>query len=74
MLSFELPKELEERFEALAKEAGRTSASLARRIILDYLEDSQDSEIAEKTLDEFYKSGGKIISHADVKKKHGLDR
>ena len=73
MLAIELPKELEDRLAIVAKEAGRSSVSQARRIILDYLEDLEDAEIAEKALDEFYKSGEKAIPMAEMMKKYGLD-
>ena len=74
MISIELPKELEDRLTELAKATGHTETSFARRIILDYLEDAEDTEIAEKALDEFYKSGEKTTPLAKVMKEYGLDK
>jgi RHH-type transcriptional regulator, rel operon repressor / antitoxin RelB len=73
MLAIRLPPEIEKQLAALAKKTGRTKTFYAREAILNYLEDMEDSMIAEKALGEFYASGKKAIPLADVKKRLGLD-
>jgi RHH-type transcriptional regulator, rel operon repressor / antitoxin RelB len=45
MLALRLPKEIEQRLDALAKRTGRTKSFYARRAILDFMEDLEDLEI-----------------------------
>ncbi len=73
MLAIRLPPEIEKRLSALAKKTGRTKTFYAREAILTHLENLEDAALAEKRLDEFYKSGEKAIPLADVLKRHGLD-
>ena len=73
MLAIRLPPEIEKRLERLAKKTGRTKTFYAREAILNHLEDLEDAYIAEKALDEFYKSGEKAIPLAEVLKDLGLD-
>jgi RHH-type transcriptional regulator, rel operon repressor / antitoxin RelB len=73
MLAIRLPKELEDRLADMAKKTGRTKTFYAKEAIMNYLEDLEDAYIAEKRLDEFYKSGEKAIPLEEVKKALGLD-
>jgi RHH-type transcriptional regulator, rel operon repressor / antitoxin RelB len=73
MLAIRLPPEIEKQLAALAKKTGRTKTFYAREAILNYLEDLEDSMIAEKRLDAFYKSGAKTIPLEDVLKRYGMD-
>jgi RHH-type transcriptional regulator, rel operon repressor / antitoxin RelB len=73
MLAIRLPKELEDRLADMAKKTGRTKTFYAKEAIMNYLEDLEDAYIAEKRLDEFYKSGEKAIPLEEVKKVLGLD-
>jgi RHH-type transcriptional regulator, rel operon repressor / antitoxin RelB len=73
MLAIRLPPEIEKRLERLAKKTGRTKTFYAREAILAHLEDLEDAFIAEKRLDEFYKSGEKPIPLSEVMKRYGLD-
>ncbi|MFN0194495.1 MAG: TraY domain-containing protein [Aestuariivirga sp.] len=73
MLAIRLPPEIEKKLERLAKKTGRTKTFYAREAILKHLEDLEDAYIAEKRLDEFYKSGEKAIPLAEVIKRYGLD-
>ena len=52
MLALRLPKEIEDRLDALAKKTGRTKSFYARRAILDFLEDMEDLEIGLQRLRE----------------------
>lgn len=51
MLAIELPQDTEADLERIAQRAGVTRNELARRAILEYLEDQQDAEIAAARLD-----------------------
>jgi RHH-type transcriptional regulator, rel operon repressor / antitoxin RelB len=73
MLAIRLPPEIEKQLERLAKKTGRTKTFYARQAILTYLEDLEDAALAEKRLDEFYKSGEKAIPLEEVLKKYGMD-
>jgi RHH-type transcriptional regulator, rel operon repressor / antitoxin RelB len=73
MLAIRLPPEIEKRLEKLAKKTGRTKTFYAREAILNYLEGLDDAEIAERRLDEFYRSGEKAIPLEEVLKKYGMD-
>lgn len=73
MLAIRLPPEIEAELAALAKRTGRTKTFYARQAILNYLEDLEDARIAEKALDEFYRSGERAIPLAEVMKEFGLD-
>jgi RHH-type transcriptional regulator, rel operon repressor / antitoxin RelB len=73
MLAIRLPPEIEAELTALAKRTGRTKTFYVREAILNYLEDLEDSIIAEKRLDAFYKSGAKSVSLEEVKKDLGMD-
>jgi RHH-type transcriptional regulator, rel operon repressor / antitoxin RelB len=72
MLAIRLPAEIEQQLERLAKKTGRTKTFYAREAILNYLEDLEDAALAEKRLNEFYKSGEKAIPLEEVLKKHGM--
>ena len=52
MLAIRLPAEVEDRLDALAKATGRTKTYYAREAILAYLEDLEDTYLAEKRLEE----------------------
>jgi RHH-type rel operon transcriptional repressor/antitoxin RelB len=74
MLAIRLPPEIEKRLERLAKKTGRTKTFYAREAILNHLEDLEDAYIAEKALDEFYKSGEKAIPIEQVIEELGLEK
>jgi RHH-type transcriptional regulator, rel operon repressor / antitoxin RelB len=73
MLAIRLPPGIEKQLERLAKKTGRTKTYYAREAILSYLEDLEDAALAEKRLDEFYKSGERAIPLEEVLKKYGMD-
>lgn len=50
MLALRLPKEIEDRLDALAKKTGRTKSFYAREAILEHLDDLEDVYYAEQRL------------------------
>lgn len=47
MLALRLPPEIEKRLDDLAKKTGRTKSYYARQAILEYLDDIEDTYLAE---------------------------
>ena len=52
MLAIRLPKDIEDRLEALARQTGRTKTYYARQAILEYLDDLEDYYVAVARLEE----------------------
>jgi RHH-type transcriptional regulator, rel operon repressor / antitoxin RelB len=52
MLNVRLPKEIEDRLEALAVRTGRSKSYYARRAITEFLEDQEDYLLAVAALEE----------------------
>lgn len=50
MLALRLPKDIEDRLDALAKKTGRTKSFYAREAILEHLDDLEDQFYAEQRL------------------------
>ncbi len=63
MLALRLPKDIEERLDALAKATGRTKSYFARQAILEKLEDMEDVALAEERL----KNLGETLTWEEVK-------
>ena len=70
-LALRLPKEIEERLEALSRRTGRTKSFYAREAILEHLEDLEDSYLAEEALNEHVNSGGRTISTEELLTRYG---
>lgn len=62
MLALRLPKDLEDRLEAMAKKTGRTKSFYARQAIIEKLEDLEDIYLAEERL----RTLGKIIPLEEI--------
>ena len=69
MIQIELPAELEQRLEDIGRAKGAHAADVARRVVLDYLEDVEDVEAAEEAL----RNPGERHSWEDVKQRFGLE-
>lgn len=73
MLAIRLPKEIEDRLEALAKITGRTKTFYAREAIFKHLEDLEDAYLAEKRLEDVLSGKSKTISLENIMKQYGLE-
>jgi len=71
MLALRLPKDIEERLEALAKKTGRTKSYYAREAILEKLEDLEDYYLAE---DVMRRDDGTRFSLDEIKADLEVDR
>ena len=67
MLALRLPREIEDRLEALARRTGRTKSYYARQAILEYLDDLEDHYLAAARVEEAR------LSLEDVERRLGLE-
>ena len=72
MLAIRLPKEIEQRLDALAKATGRTKTYYAREAILEYLDDLEDIYLAEKRLADILEGRTQTVPLGDVMKRYGM--
>jgi len=72
MLAIRLPKEIEERLEALARATGRTKTFYARQAILEYLDDLEDWYLAEQRLTDIRRGKTQTVPLEDIMKRYGL--
>lgn len=73
MLAIRLPKDIEQRLEALAARTGRTKTFYAREAILEHLETLEDIYLAEQRLEDIRAGREHPFPLADVMKRHGLE-
>ncbi|TDK37260.1 TraY domain-containing protein [Rhizobium deserti] len=73
MLALNLPQEIEQRLDDLAKLTGRSKSFYAREAILAHLDDLEDYYLAEQRLDSLQRGESDTIPLADVMKKYGLE-
>jgi RHH-type rel operon transcriptional repressor/antitoxin RelB len=73
MLAIRLPKEIEDRLEALAAATGRTKTFYVREAILEHLDDLEDLYLAEQRLADIRAGRTKTIPLEEVMKEYGLE-
>jgi RHH-type rel operon transcriptional repressor/antitoxin RelB len=73
MLAIRLPEGIEERLNVLAKETGRTKTFCVREAILEYLDDLEDTYLAEKRIVDIQAGRSKPIPLKDVMKRYDLE-
>lgn len=73
MLAIQLPEEIENRLEALARKTGRSKTFYAREAILEYLDDLEDLYLAEQQMIEVRAGRLKTIPLEDMMKQYGLE-
>ncbi len=74
MLAIRLPQSVEKRLEKLARRTGRTKTFYVREAILKYLENLEDTYLAERALERIRSGEEPTILLEDVMKRYGLDR
>ncbi len=72
MLAIRLPKDIEDRLEALAAATGRTKSFYVREAILEHIDDLEDLYLAEQRLSDLRAGRTTPIPLDQVMKKHGL--
>jgi len=73
MLGIRLPKDIEQRLDALAERTGRTKTYYAREAILEYLEDMEDAYLAEARLADLKAGKSHTVLLEEVMKRYGLE-
>lgn len=73
MLAIRLPKDIEERLEALATATGRTKTFYVREAILEHLDDLEDLYIAEQRLADIRAGRTKTIPLEEVMQEYSLE-
>ncbi|HWZ31916.1 MAG TPA: DUF6290 family protein [Bryobacteraceae bacterium] len=69
MITLQLPKEVEDRLDAIAQSTGRTKDECAAEAILEFIEDEEDYRIAVERL----KRNEPTISLEEIKRELGLE-
>ncbi len=70
--SVRLPRDMEERLEALARETGRTKAFYIREAVMEYMDDLEDIYLAEKVLERIRRGEETTVPFEEVEKRLGL--
>jgi len=70
--SIRLPKEIEERLDALARQTGRTKAFYLREIILEHIDDLEDYYLAARVAEKVRQGREAVFSEEQVRQELGL--
>jgi RHH-type rel operon transcriptional repressor/antitoxin RelB len=73
MLAIRLPEKIEKRLGRLAKRTGRTKTYYAREAILQYLDDLEDTYLAEKELADVRSGRSRPIPIEKIMRRYGLE-
>ncbi len=72
MLAIQLPAEIEDRLDALAKATGRTKSFYAKEAILEYLDELEDFHSAMEVLERIRRGEESTYSLEEVEKRFDL--
>jgi RHH-type rel operon transcriptional repressor/antitoxin RelB len=72
MLALRLPREIEDRLDALAKRTGRSKSYYARQAILEHLDDLEDVYLAEREMEAIRSGAATTIPLDELMKRYGL--
>ena len=70
--SIRLPREIEERLDALARQTGRTKAFYLREIILEHIDDLEDYYLAARVAEKVRQGREAVFSEEQVRQELGL--
>lgn len=73
MLTVNLPADLEQRLDELARKNGRSKSDYVRDAIVEHLDDLEDLDLAEQRLRELQEGKDSTVSLAELMKIHGLE-
>lgn len=73
MLAIRLPQDIEKRLDALASITGRTKTFYAREAILEFIENMEDTYLAEQRIEAIRSGHIQTIPIKDIMSEYGLD-
>ena len=73
MLAVNLPADLEQRLDELARKTGRSKNDYVRDAINEHLDDLEDLQLAEERLRELQEGKSATVSLAEMMKIHGME-
>lgn len=73
MLAIRLPKDIEERLNALAEKTGRTKTYYAREAILEYLDTLEDIYLAEERYEDIQTGRSMPMPLEEAMKNYGME-
>lgn len=73
MLAVNLPADLEQRLDELARKTGRSKSDYVRDAIVEHLDDLEDLSLAEERLRGLQEGKDSTVSLADLMKIHGME-
>ena len=73
MLEVQLPPDIEQRLEELAKRTGRTKSDYALEAIIEHLGDLEDAHLARQRMDDIRAGRGKTVPLSELMAEYGLD-
>jgi RHH-type rel operon transcriptional repressor/antitoxin RelB len=73
MLEVQLPPDIEQRLDDLAKRTGRTKGDYAREVIIEHLGDLEDAHLARQRMDNIRAGRGKTVPLSKLMADYGLD-
>jgi RHH-type rel operon transcriptional repressor/antitoxin RelB len=72
MLTLDLPKDIEDRLDSLARASGRSKGDHVLDALEDYLADSDDVAIAEQRLSNIRSGQSDTVPLEDIARRYGL--
>jgi RHH-type rel operon transcriptional repressor/antitoxin RelB len=73
MLAIELPKELEDRLDALANRTGRAKSFYIKQAVSEYIDDLEDIYLAEQRLEDLRAGRSEAVPLEEVMREYGLE-
>lgn len=73
MLAIDIPKNLEDRLDALAKSTGHAKSFFITQAIGEYIDDLEDIYLAEQRLEDLRAGRSETVPLEDVMNEYGMD-
>lgn len=73
MRAVQIPEDLDNRLNALARRTGRSKSSFVREALIQQLDDIEDYYLGMETLERIRKGEERVYSSAEARRELGLD-